>query len=209
MKRLNFTFATAIILAFATSLSAQQGTVKDSDGASYQTIKIGNQVWMAENLNSKSISCEGNTLASQTNGSESGTGAAFADGQPHFAFYQNREELAFGAIYNYSTIKQCDICPTGYAVPTKADWETLAASLGGVEKAGGALKRGGKSGFNADMMGRINQSGSVLEGKVGSWWAVTEDRSAIYTIELAADGTLTLMEEGNEKLGNYVRCIKR
>ena len=111
-------------------------------------------------------------------------------------------------MYDQSAVLQCELCPTGYRIPTKAEWEALAEHLGGVEKAGTALKKGGSSGFNAEMMGRIGQKGSVLEGKATSWWALSDDGSKAYTVELSADGKLTLYEEGNEKWANYVRCVK-
>ena len=208
MKRSHFTLTTALTLAFTLSLTAQTGTVKDSEGHSYETVKIGTQVWMAENLNTEKVSCEGNAKISFANGSERGKDATFQDGKPHFAYYQNRPELEFGALYNQSAVLQCEVCPDGYRIPTKTEWEALAQHLGGVDKAGAKLKRGGSSGFNADMMGHLDTAGSVLEGKAVSWWGMTEDGSAAYTIELKADGTLTLYEEGNEKWGNYVRCNK-
>lgn len=208
MKRSQFTLTTALILALAATLAAQTGTVEDSEGHSYETIKIGPQVWMAENLNTEKALCSGGAKLGFANGSERGKDATFQDGKPHFAYYQNRPELAFGALYNQSAILQCGVCPDGYRIPTKAEWETLAQHLGGVEKAGAQLKRGGSSGFNADMMGRLDTRGSVLEGKAISWWALSEDGSAAYTVELSADGKLTLYEEGNEQWGNYVRCLK-
>lgn len=208
MKQTYSTLTIALIFALATTLAAQTGTLKDSEGHTYETIEIGAQVWIAENLNTEKVACEGSTQISFANGSERGKDATFQDGKPHFAYYQNRPELEFGALYNQSAILQCEVCPAGYRIPTKAEWEALANHLGGVEKAGAKLKSDGSSGFNAEMMGRIDTSGSVLEGKAVSWWALSDDGASAYTVELAADGTLTLYEEGNGKLGNYVRCVK-
>ncbi len=208
MKQSPFTLTTALVLALAVSLAAQTETVKDSEGHTYETVKIGTQVWMAENLNTEKASCEGSAKLSFANGSEWGKKATFQDEKPHFAYYQNRPELEFGAMYNQSAVLQCNVCPAGYRLPTKTEWEALAQHLGGVDKAGAKLKRGGSSGFDADMMGRIDNSGSVLEGKAVSWWALSEDGSTAYTVELSADGKLTLYEKGNEKWGNYVRCVK-
>ncbi|MEQ8706526.1 MAG: fibrobacter succinogenes major paralogous domain-containing protein [Phaeodactylibacter sp.] len=208
MKRANSTLTFLLLLALTCTLSAQEGGIKGKDGHTYETVKIGSQVWMAENLNTEKVACEGAAKISFANGSERGKDATFQDGKPHFAYYQNRPELEFGALYNQSAILQCDVCPSGYRIPSKAEWEALAQHLGGVDKAGAKLKRGGSSGFNADMMGHLDTSGSALEGKAVSWWAMAEDGSAAYTVELAKDGTLTLYEEGNDKWGNYVRCLK-
>ncbi|MCB9267293.1 MAG: fibrobacter succinogenes major paralogous domain-containing protein [Lewinellaceae bacterium] len=207
MKPSPFPFLCTLVLAASLSLSAQKGTVKGKSGTEYSTITIGSQVWMAENLREEDASCEDSQKISFANGSESGADAVFYDGQPHFAYHQNRPELEFGALYNLSAIRQCAVCPEGYRVPTKADWEALIEHLGGLSEAGAQLKRGGSSGFSADMMGRLELNGPVLENKAGSWWALAADGEKAYTIELKADKTIQLIEQ-DDKVGNYVRCIK-
>ncbi|MEM6397998.1 MAG: fibrobacter succinogenes major paralogous domain-containing protein [Bacteroidota bacterium] len=187
---------------------AQDDAIQDSEGNDYRVVEIGSQTWMAENLRVEESPCSDDDQISFANGSERGTDATFQDGQPHYAYYQNRPELSFGALYNQSAVLECDLCPSGYRLPTKADWEALVEELGGLEKAGEQLKSDGKRGFQAEMMGRIKTGGSTMEGKTVSWWTLDNDGTEAFTVELASDGTLTLYEKGNEQFGNYVRCVK-
>lgn len=58
------------------------------------------------------------------------------------------------------------------------------------------------------MMGYLDMSGFVFEGKVVFWWGMVEDGFVVYIVELKVDGMFMLYEEGNEKWGNYVWCLK-
>jgi len=83
-----------------------------SDGKTYKTAKIGEQVWMAENLNYWALGsvCYGNELA----------------------FCKK-----FGRLYNWETAKKS--CPVGWHLPSDEDWNILIATVGGNETAGRKL----------------------------------------------------------------------
>jgi uncharacterized protein (TIGR02145 family) len=126
-----------------------RGSVEDIDGNVYETVTIGNQEWMAENLrttrynNGMDIAYPGNDAAAWTNNT---TGA--------YGWYNNNEATnkdIFGAIYNWHAVNNASgICPTGWRIPTRHDWEqledylrveySLSNSHGGVGSVGNRLK---------------------------------------------------------------------
>lgn len=98
------------------------GAVKDIDGNEYKTVKIGNQVWFAENL--KTTKYNNGTpipnITDNTEWAELSTGA--------YAWYNNDEATyknAYGALYNWFAVETGNLCPTGWRVPTDAEWSTL------------------------------------------------------------------------------------
>jgi uncharacterized protein (TIGR02145 family) len=148
------------------------GFCSDLAGNQYKTIKIGTQTWMAEDLRNNKIECENDLKIIFSDGLERGPGVAFYDSiSPHYAFYNNKNLEHNGIIYNYPTVQNCAICPEGYRIPTKADWEVLIKQLGGWSVAGKRLLAGGDSGFNATLNGRIDSYGSGLQNAIGFWWS--------------------------------------
>ncbi len=89
------------------------------DGQTYRTVKIGDQVWMAENLNyeAKGSRCYGNDPANAKK---------------------------YGRLYNRKTAMK--VCPPGWHLPSDKEWDVLIEFVGGKEVAGKNLKS--KSGWN-------------------------------------------------------------
>lgn len=186
-------------------------SIKDAQGNIYQTVKIGYQVWMAENLRNTLIDCAEGQEMQFTNGIERGPGTKFYDGTPRFAYYNNDQESGLGVIYNFAAIQHCRLCPDGFRVPTKADWETLIEHLGGEYQAGKKLLEGGSSGFNAQLAGRIDDYGSVTKGDLEFWWSdelkTNSNKFKAFTFEINAIGVIKLIGQ-DIRVGNYVRCVK-
>lgn len=103
-------------------------TVSDFDGNVYNTVLIGNQCWMKENLKTTSYR-NGMPIPNVTDyaaWSELVTGA--------YAWHENDISWkdSYGALYNwYSTVDVNGLCPTGWHVPTHEEWNGLAIAIGG------------------------------------------------------------------------------
>lgn len=183
----------------------------DAAGNTYQTFTVGNQTWMAENLRNTRIDCQEGLAMQFTNGIERGPDVTFYDGQPRYAFYNNDSILSQGVIYNYSAVQHCKLCPSGYRIPAKSDWETLIDQLGGISQAGVKMLAGGESGFNGSPVGRIDSYGSVFREEFGFWWSSDLDpdpqNQRVYVFEVDHKGVIKLIGQ-DYRTGNYVRCIK-
>jgi uncharacterized protein (TIGR02145 family) len=173
------------------------GSFTDSrDGKAYKTVKIGSQRWMAENLNYKPLA--GNSWS-----------------------YDNNESNCdkWGTLYDWNTAKAA--CPSGWHLPTKAEWNTLVTAAGGRDIAGDKLKA--KNGweettFNGtDNFGFTARSGGFreIDGKYmigGYWWMATEDkdesgRACVFRIVyFDFEYYYEFIHDKNEGLS--IRCVK-
>lgn len=112
--------------------------VTDIDGNSYEIVTVGNQVWMKENLKTTRYR-DGSTipLITQNADWQSRTSGAFSSYNNN-----NANTIAYGALYNwYAVIDSRGLCPAGWHIPTNDELTTLTNYLGGVEVAGGKMKK--------------------------------------------------------------------
>ena len=163
------------------------------DGRNYKLVKIGTQVWMAENLNY----------------AESGS-----------VCYDKQESNCgkYGRLYKWATAKS--VCPDGWHIPSDAEWVTLTDFAGGLSAVGIKLKatsgwdKGGNGtddyGFAA-LPGGSGSSGGRFKnaGYYGYWWSASESsanyaygRLITYSNESARWGY------GNKPFLFSVRCLK-
>jgi uncharacterized protein (TIGR02145 family) len=131
----------------------EKGTVQDMDGNTYNTIKIGRQWWMAENLK----------VTKYNNGE-----AIFEEKDPDkwtvltkgaMCYYDNNlEKLAvYGRLYNWYALKDPrGLAPKGWHIPTDEEWSELYEYLGGAGLAGGKLKEKGTGHWLTPNMGAID-----------------------------------------------------
>ena len=127
------------------------------DGKVYTTVQIGTQCWMAQNLN---IGNKIDGSGEQTNNSPT----------PIIEKYCNDNNESncdiYGGLYQWDEMMQYSttsgvqgICPTGWHVPTDAEWATLITFLGGESVAGGKMKETGTTHWNGYNTGATNSSG--------------------------------------------------
>jgi uncharacterized protein (TIGR02145 family) len=157
-------------------------------GQTYKTIKIGNQTWMAENLNYETT----DSWCYENNPSNCST---------------------YGRLYTWDAAMTA--CPAGWHLPTNAEWQALVDAAGGASTAGAKLKTsdwGGTNnyGFSALPGGYRLYVGSFYGlGSYGGWRAATENDigSAYLWTMRTNDGHV--VSGGDGKDGGYsVRCLQ-
>jgi|Laugresu1bdmlbsd_1035121.scaffolds.fasta_scaffold00748_5 uncharacterized protein (TIGR02145 family) len=109
-------------------IGPQYGSVTDVDGNVYKTIKIGDQVWMAENLrvthyNTGTTQQDEIPLVSDPGDWEN---FGFLATGAYCYFDNDPANLAkYGALYNWYAVNTGKLAPAGWHVPTDADWQKL------------------------------------------------------------------------------------
>jgi uncharacterized protein (TIGR02145 family) len=198
------------------------GLVKDIDGNSYNTVVIGTQIWMAENLKTTKYN-DGTPVPLVTD-----IAAWNTFNTPGYCWYNNDPSSykdIYGALYNFLTTKTLKLCPAGWHLPSGEEWTALTNYLGGISVAGGKLKETGTYHWKSPNTNATNESGFMglpsgertfngLFNLIGSetiWWAstpVSNSLGAIWKIQFDGGniiGVSTLTEQGS---GCSVRCIK-
>lgn len=189
------------------------GTVTDYDGNVYETVTIGTQTWMKENLKS----------------------LHYADGsaiEEVYAYDDNTSNVdAYGRLYSWNAVMKATkaapgnqgICPDGWHVPSKAECETLIEYLGGIVVAGGKMKETGYTYWDDPNDGATNESdysgrGAGYRGQSGNYSALKQ-LGAIWTTDEDGDYKANRMalfhDISNAFTGNFfktigysARCIK-
>jgi len=168
-------------------------------GQTYKTVVIGGKTWMAENLNYN----------------PGGTGSAC---------YSNNSSncLKYGRLYDWSTARS--VCPTGWHLPSDAEWTALENAVGGTSTAGTKLKSAtGWNTGNSYIPGTDNYGFSALPGgdgfsggnfssvsDFGRWWSATEDGSSSSSAlhRIMAYFSIYVSRFGYDKSGFLsVRCV--
>lgn len=168
------------------------------DGHVYKTVIIGNQHWMAENL-------------------------AYKVNTGFWTYDNDKNKVAkYGYLYDLQTAK--NICPSGWHLPSDAEWTTLTKYLGGESVAGGEMKQTGTTYWNIPNTGATNSSGfSALPGGhrtnyYGSFnglgyycyfWSATESSSSNAWYRLFHYYTSSVIRDFYfNGYGLSVRCLK-
>jgi len=193
--------------------SGTSSSLYDSrDGQTYQTVSIGGQVWMAENLN------YGSRINSSSSASNNGIIEKYC--------LSNSESKCstYGGLYqweevmNYSSVPESQgICPSGWHIPSNSEWKQMEISLGmdpteadnlgarGTTEGTELIVNGG-SGFEALMAGKRElDGGTEAEGSYTTFWSSSED----YTRTLSILWDHVYLSYYDEQLKGFsVRCVK-
>jgi uncharacterized protein (TIGR02145 family) len=192
----------------------------DPDKNNYAVVKIGSQVWMAENLKTTKYK-DGSPLPNITDASawyKLTTGA--------YCWYNNDvvNKATYGALYNgHAAIDSHNVCPSGWHVPGDAEWTSLSTYLGGEKVAGRKLKESGIAHWQSPNFGTFNESGFTgLPGgyfifntgfnyicQMGGWWSSTEYSSTdSWSRYLSFTNSNLTRGNSDKSRGLSVRCIR-
>ena len=211
----------AIVLLIPIFLFSQEiNTFIDlRDSIVYKTVKIGEQVWMAENLRA-SIFVSGDSIP------ELKTNKEWRKGRwsPAWSSYKNDPEngLKYGYFYTRAAVFNGQLCPVGWRVPYYNDVIELQNYLGGETVAGSKMKstsgwkkynerNTNSSGFTALPSGeRIFSGGFKLISKYTNFWTKTRNSQlhAVYLYGLWDDKKGLRLSPWRPDGGWCVRCIK-
>lgn len=201
--------------------------VTDADGNVYHTVTIGTQVWMVENLKTTKYN-DGSPIPLVSEASDWANLIT-----PAYCWYDNNigYKNIYGALYKWNAVNTGKLAPTGWHVPTEADWQTLETYLGGPNVAGGKLKEAGTSHWESPNTAATNESGFTAYGggyrsvfqtqpgiytclfsalnREGLWWSSTYYQTEFKYIYLDYnDADMYKYESSNLIVGYSVRCIK-
>ncbi len=192
--------------------------VQDIDGNVYRTVTIGTQVWMAENLKVTKYN-DSTDIPLVTDDSEWSTLTT-----PGYCRYITTYETdVYGPLYNWYTVNTGDLCPTGWHVPSDAEWTTLTDYLGGIFIAGGKLKETGTLHWMSPNTGATNETGFTalpggsrekdgtynFMGTGGFWWTATQRNSGTGWYRYINYNTIGVNRFNTTKnIGYSVRCVK-
>ena len=231
-------------------------TVKDICGNTYKCVKIGEQYWMAENLRCNNYDTESGRAGDALKTTEDIASYApyYADASDkskwNETIYTQNLTLSddqiskLGYLYNWAAAvgledetaakqqtkpfdKQIQgICPNGWHVPTKAEWEALGVALGGAKDKDGSFPGIGKklkttSGWydngsgTDDCLFAALPAGYAYGSKIADvgartffWTANPEDGAFSYLYILAYHSDLLEHFSNSKYLGYSVRCVK-
>jgi len=217
MKSSNFSKAVLFLLAFLYNASFSQNSFTDSrDGKVYKTVKIGNQVWLAQNLNyeAKGSKC-----------------------------YRNNETHCntYGRLYDWKTANKA--CPSGWHLPSQDEWQELLDFADGkksMARKNVANKLKSKSGWNSEGIGDFeywgnncnrNEDGSGTDnygfsalaggvgyfngsfsgaGREGYWWTAKYSSGSDKAYSFYMQWSNNSVIESSEMIFSFfsVRCIQ-
>jgi uncharacterized protein (TIGR02145 family) len=216
---------------------ASAGTVTDVDGNVYQTVKIGNQVWMTENLRVTKYN-DGSAIPWDT--------LTWAnDTTQKYCFYNHTTDSGsirkYGALYNWYVVSPANpkkIAPSGWHVPMDAEWDTLQNFLiasgynydgsttgnkiaksmtaqtdwltcSAIGAIGDDLTINNTSGFLALPGGCRTGNRFNNMGIYCAWWSATEDGElSAYSRNLVYDGNDISSFRASKRLGFSVRLVR-
>lgn len=205
--------------------------IVDIDENVYETVLIGNQCWMKENL----------MVSHYPNGSPipfvecDQEWCELLDSERNDAYcYQNNDTSScYGVLYTYSAaiannwqddnVDNQGICPDGWHIPSEYDWSVLFEYLGGEEIAGGKMKEATYSYWNRPNLDATNKSGFSglpaglrsyksgifsYKGEIAIWWSAEEHKSLESSYYLHMNSEKAIYNNSNITSGLSVRCLR-
>ncbi|MFC2129933.1 FISUMP domain-containing protein [Bacteroidota bacterium] len=219
----NYIYLFFLVLFLQSGLNAEwipgDDFTDERDGQAYKTVLIGEQVWMAENLNIGTLipttkagyeMSDNGIIEKYCWDNDEGT-CDGADGKmKRGGFYEWMEAMQYWTSQPELPVR--GICPEGWHIPSNDEWNELIAFLGDGLTAGQKMLVGGGSGFEALLTGyRCTMTGSFRVSATSSdtrtyfWTAEQYDGENAPLFELGAESFTSFAF--SKSLGLCVRCI--
>lgn len=210
------------VVSFTTSpLLYTVGTgVTDISGNTYGSVILNNQEWATKNLSVTKYR-NGDVIPQVQNATQ---WAALTTGAWCYYSYQTANGTVYGKLYNWYAVNDPrGLAPTGWHIPTNAEWISLIDFLGGSQEAGGLLKEAGTSHWQSPNTNAINSSGiTALPGGYclangtfsdittkGYWWTSDNYNSTSAWCSGLYHNTKTITRAPiDKKQGFSVRIVK-
>lgn len=187
--------------------------VTDSEGNTYKTVLIGDQCWMAENLNTGTFVASTATSSNHSDLKNNGVIEKYC--------FENDEANCgvYGGLYDWHEAMGYTeeegvrgICPEGWHLPTNLDWAELDSQFK-YGDAGEHLKETGDAGYGGLFAGDRHQRGEFYsQGSSGFWWSSTSyvylDVNEGYFRKICACNGWLEKDHFHKMTGLSVRCIK-
>lgn len=202
--------------------SIEKMSVTDGSGKFYLTTKIGDQVWMAENL--KTTKFQNGDLIPTT---ETPTQLIKTESAPIYQWtYGGNSDLVnnYGRLYTgVAVTDERKICPVGWHLPSDAEWDILKNHLGGEDIAARHLK---VDTFSTSSSSRIETWFSAVGGGIryaatlndedyfmainetGYWWTSTYSNNGLLTKAMSETNNKLATISNSLKHACSVRCLK-
>jgi uncharacterized protein (TIGR02145 family) len=226
-------FLSALLIASNFFGQTAGSGMTDIDGNMYNTVIIGTQEWVKENLNVSKYN-DGTVIPQVT---DPNAWANLTTGA--WCYYNNTAANGpiYGKLYNYYAVAGIHdtiastpnkvLAPIGFHVPTDTNWTTLTDYLGGLLVAGGEMKEIGTAHWMSPNTGATNSSGFTGlsdgfrfdygfffgVGSFANWWSSTEDTNVttgtvgVWIRHLDHDNSAVTKSAALKKIGFSVRLI--
>jgi len=218
-----------LLIAFTLALlSCTKDTIQevekviDIDGNIYETVKIGEQIWMTQNLKTTTFN-DGEPIKSSPWASNEGRYQWASTNDLNNAVDFDIPSDYYGVIYNFAAINSGKLAPKGWRVATLEDWKQLISNVkenGYANRDAFALKsdsgwfNNGHGdnvfGFNALPAGYVDTFGTPkVDGIIANWGTKNQLNQFTYeTVSLLYDTDKTFIGSSTLSFGTSVRCIK-
>lgn len=194
--------------------AAKVNNSKASEGI-YQTVTIGTQIWMLQNLNETHFS-NGDIIPEAKTDNDWNT--ALMNKKPVWCYYEGNATNGekYGKLYNvYAVLDPRNLAPAGWHIPTLEEWKKMASLLPDNAESGLQLKGTGAYAFIQGGYRKKYESKGL--GSLGQWWGSTPQ--TIYgawgssvktgcTVAYIASTQNKFFVSSSYEEGSSVRCIK-
>ena len=192
--------ALLIIVVFFLPQAIRSQEVRDVDGNAYTVVAAGEYLWMGENLRVRHDP-GGNELT------------CFEVENPYM------DDAPYGLLYSWQTaMDSCEyesaqgICPDGWHIPSDAEWDSLTAWAGGVNKAGVVLMQPGVDGLGVKLAGNYNpiQKMHSYFGEEAYFWTSTSyNHHAAWMRNVGKPKKNINRSTVSKHYGFSIRCVRK